>query len=489
MISPPSPADPRTLSFLLDGEVVHITNPAPTMTVLNYLREVAGRSGTKEGCAEGDCGACTVVLGELSADGGAVGYQAINSCIRFLPTLDGKELVTVESLGGAHPVQRAMVDCHASQCGFCTPGFVMSLFALYQSTGRAGRDTVVDSLAGNLCRCTGYRPIVAAGQQMFDYPDAGNWSRAEAQGVGRRGRLAGLCRGRPPLQYPGFHAPRSADELAEAFAAAPDALLLAGGTDVGLWVTKQLHDLPPLIYLGDVAELAHIRRSPDSLWIGAAVTLQRAWPALCAEFPGLAEQALRFASPPIRNSATLCGNLANGSPIGDSLPALLALDARLELRRGEHTRVLPLAEFYLGYQKKALAAGEFIVGVEIPLDLGRTHFASYKIAKRHDQDISAVCATFRVALAMDVVSEVRLAYGGMAATAKRARGAEAALLGRPWSRTSVDAACAALAQDFAPLSDLRASSAYRLATAGNLLLRFYLESQGETVRLPATIDD
>ncbi len=311
---------PRTVRFVLDGQVVTEVEPPPTLTVLEYLRERAGRTGTKEGCAEGDCGACTVVLGQLAQDG-HVEYRAINSCIRFLPTIDGLELITVESLqdedGTLHPVQQAMVDCHASQCGFCTPGFVMSLFALYLSTPDATRDDVVDALAGNLCRCTGYRPIIEAGSRMSQQPAPRRWNRAAAQSATRRARLAALDRGgdeSQALRYAGFHAPRSTHGLVKAMQETPQAVLLAGGTDVGLWVTKQLRDLPALVYVGDVAELREIRVTGDALCIGAAVTLAQAWPAIVAEYPTLAEQAQRFASPPVRNSATLCGNLGNGSP-------------------------------------------------------------------------------------------------------------------------------------------------------------------------------
>jgi xanthine dehydrogenase small subunit len=473
-----------TLRFVLDGRVVSIDQPTPTMTILDYLREAAGRRGTKEGCAEGDCGACTVVLGERSSQG--ITYRAVNSCIRFLPTLDGKELVTVESLkqpGGAlHPVQQSMVDHHASQCGFCTPGFVMSLFALYLRRRHASRAEVLEALAGNLCRCTGYRPIIDAGLRQGEYAEPDRWSREEAQSAQRRDTLERLARERAAgesLRYPGYHAPRTLAELSAALLAEPDALVLAGGTDVGLWVTKQLRDLPPLIFIGDVEDLAAIEERSQELWIGAAVTLSEAWPVLLRSFPELSEQAARFASPPIRNSATLCGNLANGSPIGDSIPALIALDARIELRKGDSTRRMALEDFYLGYQKKALTKGEFVTGVAVPAAPQGRLLGSFKVSKRIDQDISGICATFCVNRDGERVKSARLAYGGMAAVACRARHAERALIQHGWSAAGIAASSAALAADFKPLSDLRASSGYRLEVAGNLLHRFFLHHQNE----------
>lgn len=474
-------ADIQTVRFVLDGEVVAVAGLPPTTTVLEYLRNVAGRTGTKEGCAEGDCGACTVVLAELAADGESVDYRAINSCIRFLPTIDGKELVTVESLQQAdalHPVQRAMVDQHASQCGFCTPGFVMSLFALYLNRTSPARDEVVDTLSGNLCRCTGYRPIIDAGCHMSEYPEPVRWSRADAQSASRLETLRSIQRGSTKdstLQLQGFLAPITLEDLAAALEAAPNSLLLAGGTDVGLWVTKHLRELPPIIYIGEVAELKQVRSTAAGLWIGAAVPLSTAWPALVAAHPGLAEQARRFASPPICNSATLCGNIANGSPIGDTIPALIALGAEVQLRRGAHSRSVALERFYLGYQRKDLAPGEFVVGITVPAAKSATLFASYKLSKRIDQDISAVCAAFAVFVEGERIVDARLAFGGMAATATRASKAEAALIGKSWSAASIDAAIVALAQDFEPLTDMRASSSYRLQAAGNLLRRFHLQ--------------
>ncbi len=464
------------IRFALDGRVVTTALPDPTTTLLEYLREHAGRTGTKEGCAEGDCGACTVVLGEPSPAGG-IDYRAVNSCIRFLATIDGKELVTVESLGQGktlHPVQQAMVDCHGSQCGYCTPGFVMSLFALYQQQTEAQRSEVVDALSGNLCRCTGYRPIIDAGCRMNGYPAPARWSRDDAQSPARLATLAGIRR-ETALKLPGFHAPRSLAEFAAAYAAAPDSLVLAGGTDIGLWVTKQLRELPPILYLGEVAELQRITVGDGGIEIGAAVSLTDAWAAIVEQLPQLAELANRFASPPVRNSGTLCGNLANGSPIGDAMPALIALGAEIELRRGEAVRRLPLEKFYLGYQSKDLQPGEFLAAVRIPLPAPGLRFASYKLSKRVDQDISAVCAAFAFTLAGDWISDARIAFGGMAATPARAPATEAALIGQPFTAATIVAAAAKLNDDYAPLSDMRASSDYRLQAASNLLRRFQLQ--------------
>jgi xanthine dehydrogenase small subunit len=475
----------QTLRFVLDGEVVSVSGLPPSTTVLEYLRNVAGRTGTKEGCAEGDCGACTVVLGELAPDGQTIDYRAINSCIRFLPTIDGKELVTVESLQGAngelHPVQRAMVECHGSQCGFCTPGFVMSLFALYLQHGSQAsppeREEVLAALSGNLCRCTGYRPIIDAGRRMSEYPEPRRWSPEDAQSSGRMNQLRAVQRTAPDsaLCFPGFYAPLTLDQLASALDAAPDSLLLAGGTDIGLWTTKHLRDLPPIIYVGAVAELQEIRSTDAGLRIGAGVSLSAAWSALVVQHPALSEQAGRFASPPVCNSGTLCGNIANGSPIGDSMPALIALGAELELRQGTRYRRIPLERLYLGYQKKDLRPGEFVVSVVVPPPKPGRLFASYKLAKRIDQDISAVCAAFAVEVSGGRVVDARLAYGGMAAIPARAANAEKALVGQPWSEAAIDLAIAALPADFTPLTDSRASKAYRLKTAGNLLRRFYLQ--------------
>ncbi len=489
-----------TLRFLLDGEIVELTGIDPTRTVLQWLREDAGRSGTKEGCAEGDCGACTVVLADIGPDGERLRFRAVNSCIQFLPTLDGKELVTVESLGspaaGLHPVQRAMLECHGSQCGFCTPGFVMSLFALYKTARSPSRRDVDEALAGNLCRCTGYRPIIEAAGRMYEYEhEIGeteqHWMNCSFATLGATGVAPGerktldilrsLRRGKPLAVERGgrrFFAPRSVDALTALLAEYPDACLLAGGTDVGLWVTKDHRDIDTVIYLGRVAGLRDVDTDDDVMRIGAAVTLADAMPPILAEYPELRELFVRFASPPIRNTGTLVGNIANGSPIGDSMPALIALGAELELTSARGRRTLPLDEFYLDYRVTALADDEFVEAVRIPKRVEGQRVAAYKVSKRLDQDISAICGGFSLRLEAGRVADVRVAWGGMAAIPTRAPRCEEALVGERWDEDSVHAAVSALTEDLRPITDMRASADYRAQVAGNLLLRFFLETTG-----------
>jgi xanthine dehydrogenase small subunit len=488
----------RVIRFFHRGRMVEVSDAAPTRTVLQWLREDASCSGTKEGCAEGDCGACTVIVGE-PARGGKLALHSVNACIRFLPTLHGKALFTVEDVSAAgdgrlHPVQQAMVDCHGSQCGFCTPGFVMSLTACYErhvgKRKKPTRQQLADEIAGNLCRCTGYRPILDAGERMFDAPPKRLPSAAAAAALRQLPRSAFNYEA-PSEAAPGrrdrFFAPRTLAALARLRVAHPQARLLAGATDIGLWVNKQFSDLGDIVYLGEVAQLKRIAVRDGVLHIGAGASLEDAWSALAQRAPALTEAWLRFASPPIRHMGTMGGNVANGSPIGDSAPVLIALDARLLLRRGDQTRRVALADFYVDYMVNRLEPGEFVQAIEVPLAAFHPTLRAYKISKRFDSDISAVFAALRIHLDGERVSDARLVFGGMAAIVKRAAETERALIGQRWDEASVQRASAALAADFKPLSDLRASAAYRLAVAGGLLRRFWLETRPRDALAPHAV--
>ena len=465
--------------FILDGAVKEIEHVDPTQTVLEYLRGVERRRGTKEGCAEGDCGACTVVLGELHD--GRVRFRAVNACLLFVPALDGKALFTVESLrerdGELHPIQRAMVECHGSQCGFCTPGFAMSMLALFESEPEPSRQRIDEALAGNLCRCTGYRPIVAAVHRAYAL-------RHERDGAAREelaARLGALARAETLEVEHGerrFFAPRSLDAATRLLERHPRAHLLAGGTDLGVTVTKGHRGLETVLYLGEVPELTRIARGATHLEIGAAASYTDVLDAVGDHHPDLGALIRRIGSQQIRNLGTLGGNLATASPIGDTLPALIALGASVVLARSGGRRELPVEEFVTGYRRTALVPGELLERIRLPLPVSGRAFRAYKVSKRFDQDISAVCGAFSVELDGDCVSEVRLCYGGMAPTPRRARASEAALLGRPFTEASVRAAVAALETDFAPISDLRASATYRRLVAGNLLRKFHVEVAG-----------
>ena len=466
--------------FLLGQELVELDRVDPTQTVLDWLRLERRRTGTKEGCNEGDCGACTVVLARPRD--GRLEYRAVNACIQFTATLDGCQLLTVEDLkqpdGSLHPVQQAMVDCHGSQCGFCTPGFVMSMFALTRSCDGAPDEAAIDdALAGNLCRCTGYAPIVRAAQQAFACePKADAIEAAAAETLARLEALqdeATLVVGDGARR---FIAPGTADALAEVLLAEPAATIVAGSTDVGLWVTKQMRRLDPVVYIGRVRELQTVTETPDAVVIGAGVSHSDAMAALAPHYPDLGEMWRRFASAQIRNAGTVGGNIANGSPIGDGNPSLIAAGATLELRRGAERRSLPLEEFFIAYGKQDRRPGEFVAGITVPKPTPGTRFRAYKISKRFDQDISAVMAAFRLRVEDGRVSDVCLAFGGMAATPKRAARAEAAILGQPWTEATVQAAVTALGLDFQPITDMRASAAYRLSVARNLLRRLHVET-------------
>ena len=491
-----------TTSFLLNGERVDVAGLAPQTTLLEYLRDERRLTGTKEGCAEGDCGACTVVLAERAGRG--LGWKAVNACIRLLPSVDGKAVFTVESLkseqGALHPVQRALVDCHGSQCGFCTPGFAMSLFSLYKTSKPPSRVAIDDALSGNLCRCTGYRPIVDAAVRMYALPSPEGWrgrgvaddgSRIVNDDDERLGmQLAMLVRDATfECAHAGrrWSAPRTLDALADACAARPEARIVAGMTDIALWVTKQQHDLDDVVYIGDVEALRAIHETASDIEIGAAVTLGDAAPVLDRAWPELHEAWQRFASVPIRNSATLVGNIANASPIGDSMPVLLALDARLALRSATGEREIALDAFYRGYRKTALAPGEFIAAVRIPKRAAGLALRAYKISKRYDQDISAVFACFALVLDGGRLRNVRIGCGGVAPTPVRAHRTEALLAGAEWDRGNAERAANTLSDEFAPIDDMRASARYRRTVLGNLLRRCWIETAG-TIDAPTRVE-
>lgn len=476
--------DRQSIWFLLNGEPVTLTLENPTQNVLNYLRQERSLTGTKEGCAEGDCGACTVVLGELQD--GSLHTRTVNACILFLPVLDGKALFTVEYLrrmsgGSLHPVQQAMVDCHGSQCGFCTPGFIMSLWQSYNehvgTDSRPDRQQLADQLSGNLCRCTGYKPIFEAGSRMFDLPGSELDESAIIDALSRYSREESIQVQASTPSSSSYAAPRTLEELTQLRSRAPEATLLAGGTDVGLWVNKLIRPVREILYLGSVPELQRMHSDGDSLHIGAGVTLDSAYGEVVRYYPQLGEMEKRFASIPIRNSGTLGGNVANGSPIGDSMPWLMALGAEVELHGTSGPRRLALDALYTGYMRNAMQDDEVLASIIIPLPFQGQVFRSYKLSKRFDSDISAVCAAFELQLDADVIISARIAFGGMAATVQRAAACEQSLQGQTWTEDTLQRATEALATDYTPMSDMRASAAYRQRTAANLLKRFFLETR------------
>ncbi|MEQ1659548.1 MAG: xanthine dehydrogenase small subunit [Hylemonella sp.] len=471
----------RPLQFVRRGHLVSLENVAPSRTLLEVLREDLQCTSVKEGCGEGDCGACTVVLAEPQGQG--LAYKAINSCIRLAHSVHGMAVWTAQDLpaadGALHPCQQAMVDCHGSQCGFCTPGFVMSLFGMYQNRVLAGetisREDAQTDLSGNLCRCTGYRPIFDAAQQMGELP------RVQVDETALLAQLRQIA----PASPADYSAPTRLADLLQLRAEQPQAQLVAGCTDVGLWVTKLHRQFAQVLDVTRVEELRQLRGTSRLLSIGAAVTLHDAYIALVADRPQLQRFAERFAGLPVRSSGTLGGNVANGSPIGDSMPLLLALGATLVLASVRGERRVPLDDFYTGYRKNLLAPDEVLVFIEVPRpvagkpSVGVEHLRIYKISKRQDDDISAVCLALNLTVREGRITSARIGAGGVAATPVRARKTEAALTGQPWARASFETAASVLQAEFTPISDMRASAAYRRSVLGRLLLRYWAEEQGE----------
>ncbi len=449
--------------FLLNGSELVVDDPDPTLTLLDFLREHRGLRGTKEGCNEGDCGACTVSVAAL--EDGRLSHRAVNSCILFLAQIGGKSVRTVEGIsspnGRLHPVQRALVDFHGSQCGFCTPGFVMSLYAAHQN----GKRDFDDLLAGNLCRCTGYAPIIRAARAVIDEPQP-EWLTDEAD------ILQAMKTGDTSLT--GAFIPASLYSFADFYAKNPEAAIVAGATEVGLWVNKEFKRPSPMIFTHNIEEMQQIEQRDTGLWIGAGVTITRLREAIGDLYPDFGELLRRYGSEQVRNSATIGGNISNGSPIADSPPALIALGATIMLRRGETRREIALEDFYISYGKQDREAGEFVESLFIPKQ--PDNLACYKLSRRFDQDISTLCGCFNIKIADGKVDTARIAFGGMAATPLRARAVETALVGQVWNEETVLQACKQFATDYTPISDVRSSADYRLLTAQNLLKRYFHES-------------
>lgn len=469
------------IQFLLNHTLVTEHALDPNLTVLNYLRQNQRRFGTKEGCASGDCGACTVTLGRVEQ--GEMVYETANSCLTFVSSLQGKQLITVEDLRQGdklHSVQQAMVDCHGSQCGFCTPGFVMSLFTLQKNSSEWQHKEAELALAGNLCRCTGYRPIVDAARAACEHPEEDSFRQQAALTAKRLTALKNGDLQTLTLNGKACFMPKTLAQLSLLLKDNPEAKLLAGGTDLALQVTQQYKSLPVVIALEQIDELKVCRVNKHDIVLGAGASLHHCYQLLADEIPAFSSILERFASLQIRHQGTLGGNIANGSPIGDTPPMLLALNATLELQQGDILRRLSLDKFFLAYRKTALREGEFIRNIIIPKVTMSQKFQAWKVSKRLEDDISAVFAAFLIETdETGIVTQARIAFGGMAETAKRAAQCERQLVGKPLTSVTVEQACAALAEDFTPLSDFRASADYRLQIAKNLLRRYYATCSGE----------
>ena len=463
------------IEFIYQNKIFKIKNPDSNETLLNYIRTKLKKTGTKEGCAEGGCGACTVVLGELKNN--EINYKAINSCITFLPNLQGKQLILVEDLiskkGLLHPVQKAMVNYHGSQCGFCTPGFIMSLFSMYKNNSKFKDNDIKDSIAGNLCRCTGYQPIIKAAKSLKNKNKKDQFSKNKKSTI----RLLKKINNKSVvIYYKGkkYFAPRYIMELKKILKKDTDVDFLSGGTDLSLIVTKERKDINSIIYMNSIRELHYIKNNNKYIEVGASTPLIELESYIKKYYPDFTKILKRYGSPQIRNVATVAGNIATASPIGDCLPLLLSLNAKVVLQDFKKTKIFFLNDFFISYRKTKLKKGQFIHSIRIPINKNNT-FKAYKVSKRFDDDISSVCAAFNLEIKKNKVQNVRIAYGGMAAIPKRAVYCEKILLNSLVSDEVVGKAKQALEKDFQPISDMRASRVYRMEVAKNLLEKFCAE--------------
>jgi len=473
----------HTLKFVLNDQLIELDDVQATETLLDFLRLNKMLRGTKEGCAEGDCGACTVLVGRIA--GTELVYENVNGCIRFVGSLDGCHVVTIEHLrgqdGALHPIQQAMVEHHGSQCGFCTPGFVMSLYAMWMNELDPDIATIERYLQGNLCRCTGYEPIIKAaldigthGKLRDDFLIAEQNKIADQLADLNDQQLLQIESGSQK-----FFAPENVDQFSKLYEEHPEATIVAGSTDVGLWVTKFMRDISPVIFTARMADFRSIEVSDTAINVLGGASYTDMLAAIDEHVPQLSQFWRRIGGEQVRNMGTIGGNIANGSPIGDTPPPLIALDATITLRKGDKRRTVDLEKYFIAYGKQDRSAGEFVEQIHIPLPAEEQIFATYKISKRRDEDISAVCGAFSAQVEDGRIIDIRIAFGGMAATPKRATRVEQALIGAPWSERSILDAKAFFVEDFKPLSDWRASADYRIAVTQNLLERFYLEHADE----------
>ncbi|MBA4311396.1 MAG: xanthine dehydrogenase small subunit [Chlorobiaceae bacterium] len=473
-----------TISFILDGKIVDLDFKnskqfSPTSTALNYLRSFPAHKGVKEGCAEGDCGACTVVLAELVDN--KITFRAVDSCLIFLPMIHGKQLITVENLktpeGILHPVQQSMVDLYGSQCGFCTPGIIMTMFAFYKNYDKPSREQIDDALTGNLCRCTGYRPIVEAAAKSCVHNCVDHFTNDESKIIKF---LKSISKESIHIQTDNqkYFRPASLGEAISLKHQHPEAIIISGATDIALRVTKNHELLKEIIDLSGVEELKVITQTDSSIEIGAGVSLNDILLPIEKDFPALHEMLKIFGSHQIRNLATLGGNLGSASPIGDTLPILMAYNAGVVLESLNGRRVIPLNDYIIGYRKTVRKPDELITSIIIPKLTNGSIIKSYKVSKRKDLDISTLSACFRIDLDGSMVKSIILAYGGMAERTKRAFTAEQFLLGKQWERKIIEKAMTLIEKDFTPISDARGSAEFRLKAAQNLLLKFLIETKG-----------